>query len=282
MSTAPATPPAAPRAPERPKEIIIYSHSTLFYWWPVWAAGFIMAIVTAFSHQVLAVVPSGTKAAVDQTLHTDEGEIKRDILYLPKDKHLAKDAKTDKPHDPHLHITRSKNVGPWFCTILLLTIFITNVPLRGLWSVIVIGTIVFLAIIFAILDWWDPILTYLSFLDIRINMGGYLFISIVLLILWLIIVFLFDKQIYTVITPRQVRVRHAIGEGEDVYDATGMGATREKSDMFRHVILGFGSGDIVLKPKGDPPIHLHNVLGAWRRIREITTLLQEQIIERPG
>lgn len=29
-------------------EIIIYSHSTLYYWWPVWLTGFILALVTYF------------------------------------------------------------------------------------------------------------------------------------------------------------------------------------------------------------------------------------------
>jgi hypothetical protein len=270
MSTAPApTPPAAP--PHR-RELVIYSHCSLFYWWPVWVAGFIMALVTAFSGQVLAVLPAGTKPALDQKLNVDEGEVKRDILYLPKDKHLAKDQKGEA-RPPRLHVTRSKNVGVLFCTILLLVIFITNVPLRGLWSVIIIGTIIFLSIIFAILGWWDNILTYLSFLDIRINLGGYLFISIVLFILWCIIFFFFDKQVYTVIAPAEVRVKHAIGEGEEVFNAAGFVARKERSDLFRHMILGFGSGDLVLRPVGEKEIHLPNVLSAGRRIRQIQEIL---------
>ena len=28
------------------REVRIYSHSHLFYWWPVWACGYIMAIWT--------------------------------------------------------------------------------------------------------------------------------------------------------------------------------------------------------------------------------------------
>lgn len=34
--------------PSRLPELIIYSHSTLFYWWPVWLTGFIMAAITFF------------------------------------------------------------------------------------------------------------------------------------------------------------------------------------------------------------------------------------------
>lgn len=34
--------------PQSLPEIRIYSHSTLFYWWPVWVAGFVMAAITYF------------------------------------------------------------------------------------------------------------------------------------------------------------------------------------------------------------------------------------------
>src|SRR5438105_1353204 len=47
----------------KPSEIIVFRHSTLFYWWPVWAFGFLMAIITAFSGQRMAIVPAGTKTA---------------------------------------------------------------------------------------------------------------------------------------------------------------------------------------------------------------------------
>ena len=31
---------------ERPTEVVIISHSPLFYWWPVWVVGFLMAVLT--------------------------------------------------------------------------------------------------------------------------------------------------------------------------------------------------------------------------------------------
>ena len=121
--------------------------------------------------RLLAIVPAHTKPHPKRQLDwlkTEDAKSKdegiRDVLVLPKGKELHRDKATNEPREPHLHIARSKNVGVLFCTILLLVVFITNVPLRGLWSVIVIGTIIFISIIFAILDWWDPILTYLSFL----------------------------------------------------------------------------------------------------------------------
>jgi hypothetical protein len=38
-------------------EVRIGAHSMLFYWWPVWAAGFLMAGVTWLDGYRLAVVP---------------------------------------------------------------------------------------------------------------------------------------------------------------------------------------------------------------------------------
>ena len=291
MSTAP--PPAPAQAPPRQKEITIYSHSSLFYWWPVWVGGFIMAIVTAFSGERLALVPAGTIAYPHQEipwLKTDKDKAKneetarRDVLVAPQKHDFPRDKSTNDLIQPRLHIAHSKNVGVLFCTILLLVIFITNVPLRGLWSVIVIGTIIFLSIIFAILDWWDPILTYLSFLDIRINMGGYLFISIALFVLWCIVTFLFDKQIYMVFAPGQFRVRLEIGEGETAYDTAGMTIQKQRSDLFRHMILGFGSGDLIVRTSGAQAhtFDLPNVLALGRRVREIEDMLRTRAVVAGG
>jgi uncharacterized membrane protein len=282
MSTAATSESPASQAP--PREIKIVSHSTLFYWWPVWAVGFIMAIVTLFSGQSMAVVPKGTEPQQKRELPWLKGEAKekqkpddytRDVLVLPAGKHLAED-KSGTAEKPHLAITSSKNVGVLFCTILLVVVFITNVSLRGLWSVIVIGTIIFMSIIFALLGWWDHILTYLSFLDIRINLGGYVFISLILLILWAVITFWFDHRTYIVFTPGQFRVCLEIGEGETAYDTAGMTFEKKRNDFFRHWILGFGSGDLIVKTSGAlaHTFNLPNVLFLGREYRRIEDMMR--------
>jgi hypothetical protein len=50
---APAHPPHAP--PEAPEEVRIYGHTTLFYWWPVWAVGYLMALLTWMAHETVRV-----------------------------------------------------------------------------------------------------------------------------------------------------------------------------------------------------------------------------------
>ena len=53
--------PPRPPGPELPNEITVISHSSLFYWWPVWLVGFIMATLTYFDNHRMVVVPADTK-----------------------------------------------------------------------------------------------------------------------------------------------------------------------------------------------------------------------------
>src|SRR5207248_2861195 len=95
---------------------------------------------------------------------------------------------------PHLHIAKSKSYGVIYATILLVSIVVSGVPLRGLWSLIIVLCIVLMVVIFALFGWWDQIIEKINLLDIRINMGGYLFISTILLLIWALTVFIFDHR----------------------------------------------------------------------------------------
>jgi hypothetical protein len=281
MSTAKPVPsprPAAAPIPQAHKnEIRIISHSTLFYWWPVWALGFLMALVTLFSGQYMITVPANS--TFREGVEVKDTKELRTVLVISKEgeKHLNKDT-NGKPVDPHLHMASSKTPGVLFCIVILLVITITNVPLRGLWSVIVITLILSISIILAILGKWDDILERLSLLDIRINLGGYILISTVLFILWLVVIMLFDKQIYMVFTPGQLRVRLEIGEAETAYDTTGMTIQKQRSDLFRHWFLGLGSGDLIVNTAGAQAHHfdMPNVLFLGRKVREIEEMLRSR------
>jgi hypothetical protein len=87
---------------------------------------------------------------------------------------------------------------------------------------------------------------------------------------------LFDKQIYMVFTPGQLRVRLEIGEAETAYDTTGMTIQKQRSDLFRHWILGLGSGDLIVKTSGAQAHYfdMPNVLFLGRKVREIEDMLR--------
>jgi hypothetical protein len=286
-SPAPPAPPAGRPAPSpNDAEIRIISHSNLFYWWPVWAVGLIMALLTWIDGHRMMLVPEDANVSRTHRVEIAKDQFEtREGIILPKDKHLLPEPKGNDippPADPKLHMSKSKSYGVIFEIILLLVIVITNVPLRGLWSVVVIVIVVMLTIIFALAGWWEDIFTYLDRLHIQINMAGYLFISLVLLAIWLVTLFFFDQQIYMVFTPGQLKVRTEIGGGEKAYDTSGMTIEKQRSDLFRHWILGLGSGDLIVNTSGAAVHHfdLPNVLFLNKKVTLIEDMLREKAVVR--
>jgi hypothetical protein len=284
-------PPPAPNRPgffaslwvrSRPGELVVFHHSHLFYWWPVWLLGFILAGVTYFENHHLAIVPAGTVALSDRLVEIDDNaQERRDVLVLPKGKKLLehKNAAGEQDDQTSMFISRHKGLGTLFIAVLLLVITITSVPMRGLWSVFIIVVLVMVSIIFAAAGWWDIIFTRVRLLATHINMSGYVLLSAVLFILWLFNFYLMDRQTYVIFTPGQVRVRLQVGGGETVFDATGMVVQKQRADLFRHWILGFGSGDLIIRPAGmQHPIEMPNVLNVGRVVRQIEEMVKEKVV----
>jgi hypothetical protein len=277
-----------PASPPANREITIISHSTLFYWWPVWAVGFLLGIVSVFSSWRMVTVPNGTRAMrdVEVPIVGKDGKSameKREILVLPEKKRLPTVDPADPnsaPLDPRLHIARDKGFGVLFATILILVIIITNIPLRGMWSVMIIFVVIAAVIIFWLAGWWGPILRNLNYLDIRINAGGYFFISGILCAIWLLTMFLFDKRVYMVFMPGQFKVCTEVGGGEQVYSTIGMTLERQRSDLFRHWIIGMGSGDLIVKTTGAQAhqFEMDNVLFIGRKVQRIEDMLKKQSV----
>src|SRR5437588_6215129 len=118
-------------APPPPYEIKIVSHSNLFYWWPVWAVGIIIALLTGFGNHRMAVVPRDTKAFRAEQVTIKEGDktvtlSNRDVLVTPKAGDLPPVDRPDQPaEDPHFHIAMAKSYGVLYAVVLLLVITIT-------------------------------------------------------------------------------------------------------------------------------------------------------------
>jgi hypothetical protein len=275
MSTASASPSTLP---SKPRDITVYSHSMLFYWWPVWFVGYILAALTLWDQHLLMVVP--IHAEVKPIEFKDEKV--RNVVTIPDNESFLKDEKGSLIQ-PTLYVAQSKNYGVIFCLTLLLTIFITSVSLRGMWSILVIVVIVMGVTILMLAGYWEKITSAFSLLDIRINLGGYLFTSTGLLIIWLIAFMFFDRQIYVTFSPGQLRVRTEIGDGEKVYDATGLTFEKQRSDIFRHGILGLwflniGTGDLIIKTSGaqNHTFDLPNVISVESKIKAIEQLMQSK------
>ncbi|MFL5242037.1 MAG: hypothetical protein ACJ8FY_08010 [Gemmataceae bacterium] len=280
MSTQP--PVATPMNPDD-VEIKIVSHSNLFYWWPVWAVGYLLALLTWADGHLMAIVPNKEDLwkPVYEKVGRDSYEEHEGVIFRDKDE--DKPAGKGAPavvEKPRLHVAQRSSYGVLFATVLLLVIVITNVPLRGLWSFVIIIFVVMLSIIFALSGLWDSILRTISLLDIRINMAGYALISTVLFIIWLVTFTLFDQQLYMIFTPGQLKVRTEIGGGEKAYDTAGMTVEKQRSDLFRHWVLGLGSGDLIVNTSGANAHHfdLPNVLFVGRKVQQIEDMLREKAV----
>jgi hypothetical protein len=292
MSTVPPPPPTLPPvtatapppstdAPKRSTEIKLVSHSMLFYWWPVWALAFLMALVTLISSQRMAIIPSGADV-------TYNAETNVAMLTFPKGTNPSQALQTAsgisegnrerKETYPAFRprVTEKSWPGAIFIVGLILTIIITNVPLRGLWSFLVIILVVVIALLLALLDVWDAIFTLLGNLHIHINMAGYMTIGCVVFVIWAVATYIFDRRAYVIFTPGQIKVCEHIGAGVQAYSTMGVSLEKQRDDLFRHYIFGLGSGDLILKmPSGDKrEVRMPNVLFLGWRLNKVEDLLR--------
>jgi hypothetical protein len=269
MATSSTLPPPLSRTDQ--KEVRIYQHSMLFYWWPVWVIGYCMALWTWWDGHRMAILPKETSIhKVSDTTFT---------LAVPHPEQAkALVEASEQEHNFRLHVSENPRIGAIFVSVLLLVILITCVPLRGLWSVIVIVTLIMLSIILALANVWDDIFRVMRSLHIYINMAGYLFFSTGLLVLWIVAVFFFDRQTYMIFTPGQLKVCLEIGGGEQAYDTMGMTIQKLRDDLFRHWILGLGSGDLIVRTSGAQAheFQMHNVLNVGTKLREIEDMQRER------
>ena len=251
MSSTEQSPP--PTADQQPAKVVVISHSPIFYWWPVWAVGFLLAALTYWNGYQVAFVPPGT-----------EGQTQGDVLVTT------------------LRMTPGNDPGIVWALTLCLVVVVTNIPLRGLVSLVVILVIVFAVIVLALLGLWNPILRVIRVIDIHITGYSYLAISLFLFVVWLLAFLFFDRLVYMVFARGQLRVRMAVSQGEMVYDTRGMVVERHRDDLFRHWVLGFGSGDLTVRTGGSNSqvLQLPNVLGINRKLRLVQTMLQEREVVR--
>ncbi|MFL5328429.1 MAG: hypothetical protein ACJ8C4_05900 [Gemmataceae bacterium] len=267
------TPPVAHRAHTTPtNEIRVYGHSKLFYWWPIWMLAFLFAILTWWDGHRMAILPPGTRV-----------EHQADRPYVitaePKPNDTKELDEAVQRGNFRMRVSQNHSLGAIFVIALLLVVTITNVPMRGLWSVILIVILVLGTIIISLVEGlWDRIFSALGDLHIHINLAGYLFIGLGLLALWGFTVFFFDRQIYMVFTPGQLRVCLEIGAGETAYDTMGMVIQRQRDDLFRHWILGLGSGDLIVRTSGahSHEFHMENVLNVSSKLHAIEDMMRDK------
>jgi hypothetical protein len=215
-------------------QIVIYGHSSLLYWWPVWLVSFILAAATY-----------------------SEGDSSGGVT-----------------------VSNANAPGVIFVVTLLAVALSSTVLLRGMMSVIAIVSAVAVGVAFAWFGWWGVILGFLGGLEIRINAAGYLCIGVPLFLAWLGVVFWYDRLHYVAFGRGQIRYVQEVGDSEMVIPAEGTNVEKKRIDVFRHWLLGMGSGDLVIGSSGhnSPTIELKNVLHIRRKLVVIDKLLREKSV----
>jgi hypothetical protein len=282
----PADPALGPVVDRSQPDVVIISHTVYFYWWPVWAVGFLMAAVTYWQGHQMAFVPPNTEPKRAARIEVIDGKVidgPRDVLVVPADERLPVTADGDLKK-PEMRMMVSNSPGMFWVLTLCLLVFVTHVELRGVWSVVAILLFLLVTIVVSVLGLWDWLFRTFRDVDVHISASGYVTISSFLFILWLLMFLLYDRREYMVFSRGQLRVRQAIGLGEMVFDTRGMVVQKHRDALFRHWLLGFGSGDLTVHTSGTNArqFEMPNVLGIDRKLALIHTMLQErEVVKAP-
>jgi hypothetical protein len=252
LATAPET---RAETKARPREMRVYMHTGFLYWWPVWAVGFLMAAWTLIENRHMALVPAGTVV---------EGNA------------LTTPAGTSPVLTP-VHMAASRAPGIVFVLTILCVLAFGSGWMRGWRAYTFAATAAAGLLLVSWLDGWDDLARWAAYLQVHINLGGYLILSTGLLVLWLIQLFLVDRQKYVVFSLSQVRVHNAVGEQEQAYDTGGITFEKEQYDWFRRLI-GLGAGDLRVR-LGGQWIEIPNVIHVGRRLDAIETLLRTKDVD---
>ena len=127
---------------------------------------------------------------------------------------------------------------------------------------------------------WNDVFQFLGGLDIRMNAAGYLCVGIPLFVAWLAVVLVYDRQHYVVFAAGQIRYVLEVGDNEIALQSEGAIVEKKRNDVFRHWLLGLGTGDLMIRVGGSDgqSIELENVIGIGRKLVLIDRLLKEKAI----
>jgi hypothetical protein len=235
-----------------------------------------MAFLTYLGGDYMAVVPAGTVA--EKARQVQGVDQPRDVFILPANRALAVDETTGAPEQPVLRVARSNSLGSVFVTVLLLVILITNVRLSGVWSFVLIILVLLVSVIFALVGIWDKVLRFAGSTDIHITAAGYLCMAIPLFLIWLAVFLIYDRMNYAKFGRGQFTIHHTFGVGVTTYEVQGLSLEKKRDDLFRHWLLGMGSGDLVIRTSGAnaQTFELPNVLFVGSKLVTAQRLLQQR------
>jgi hypothetical protein len=102
--------------------------------------------------------------------------------------------------------------------------------------------------------------------------------AIPLFLIWLAVFLLYDRMNYATFGRGQFTIHHAFGVGATTYEVQGLSLEKKRDDLFRHWLLGMGSGDLVIRTGGvnARTFDLPNVLFVGSKLVTAQRLLQQR------
>ena len=172
---------------------------------------------------------------------------------------------------------RSPWLGISFVVLLLFVVVFTNVRVRGIYSFTLVLIAVMLVWGASYLPGIDTALGWLSLLRVYLNLAFYLVFSSLLMLIWFFVIIFIDRFSWWRFSPGQVIEEHGFGQATGhAYNTEGMIIRRLPDDFFRHKLMGFGTGDFVVKPANGESFEIHNV----PRANKIQRALEHMISTR--
>ncbi len=115
-------------------------------------------------------------------------------------------------------------------------------------------------------------------LRVYVNLGTYMAFSTLLFVVWALTVFVFDRMSYWRIKPGQITHEFVFGSASRSYDTENLVLEKYRDDIFRHWVLGLGSGDLLLKPYGADreQIIVPNVLFVGAKVARMQKMIATQ------
>ena len=226
-------------------EVRIYQHSSLLYWWVVWFYGFLCAALTYAQGVGIADLAARTADSPDKV-----------ILFH-----------------------RSPWLGISYIGVVLFVVVFTNVRARGVYSFVLL--MVSAGVVWGIqkIPGIETAFAWAALVRVYLNLAFYLTFSALLLVIWLFVVGFVDHFTWWRFSPGQVIEEHKIGQATGhAYNTEGMIVRRLPNDLFRHRILGFGTGDFVVEPAQGGAFEIHNVWRASARQRLIERMIATRVM----
>jgi len=113
-----------------------------------------------------------------------------------------------------------------------------------------IASVLTLVVMLSLLGRFTDVVTWIGSLPVYISDAGYFIVGCALFLIWSVAVIYLDRQTYALFTDSEIRICPTAGAEELSFPIVGTTIVLQRDDLFRHWVLGQGSGDLIVRTTG--------------------------------